>query len=230
MPIRHAGKNRMVVAAVVGIVLWWAGLIGTASASLITFNFAGNLNVASSTRPADFASDFHVGDAFHGSYTFNSTAADHIGSPQGGLYNLVNGSFTVDGKTYTMGGLQAGTINITSNSAVFPGTNTADAYTVSFTPEGPSVNGLDPSRFSFTLQGRNHFTSDALPLQPPSLSGLSDNTLRFEMTTLGRGGLLQGELNSLTLAAVPLPGALLLFGSGLISLAALGRIRRARQS
>lgn len=45
MPIRHAGKNRMVVAAALGMILGWGG---TASATLITFNFARNVNAVGS--------------------------------------------------------------------------------------------------------------------------------------------------------------------------------------
>jgi hypothetical protein len=99
MPIRHAGKNRMVLAAVLGMVLGWGGMAETASAALITFNFAGNVNAVGDP----INSDFHVGDTFQGSYSFNSPTADHNLRSDVGVYTLANGMFSVSGKSYAMG-------------------------------------------------------------------------------------------------------------------------------
>ncbi len=219
----------MVVAAALGMILSWGGGTGISEASLVTFNFEGNVNAVTN----QLTSDFTLSNTFRGSYSFNSLTPDHNLSSRAGDYTLANASFTLGGHTYVMGGGVAGGINIVTGNANFDPGRTIDTYTVSFTPVGPSSsNGLIPSNFSLLIAGVHHFPTDVLPLTPPSLSGLSHNVIRFDMGTTAQltHGVVGGEITSLSLTAVPLPGAVLLFGSGLIGLAAAGKIRRARQS
>ena len=230
MPIRPFGKNRMVVAAVLGMVLGWGGLAGVAHAALITFNFEGNVT----STGGIVSSDFSTSDKLVGSFSFDSNTPDRNPS-QGGGYLLTQLSYTLGHNSYfAIGDSASPRIEITSNSSTNPNTITNDLYRVfSVNNSGPSAGAQLPREFAIDISGQGKFPNDSLPLTPPSLGNVLSTNRRFAMSfvqPVGAVGAVSGELTSLTLAPVPIPGAVLLFGSGLIGLAALGKIRRARQS
>ena len=229
MPIACSRMRHVAMGIVLGLILSWGGSPGIATAALITFYFEGNVNAVTSQLTPDFT----LSDRFRGSYSFNSLTPDGNLSPRIGDYTLANASFTLGGHTYSMGGGVAGDLSVVIGNANLDPGRTIDSYTVAFTPVGPSsTNGLIPSKFSLRIAGVNHFPDDSLPLTPPSLSGLSHNVIRFDMGTVAQltHGVVGGEITSLSLTAVPVPGAVLLFGSGLIGLAAFGRRRLKKHS
>lgn len=219
MLVRHAGKSRAVVATVLGMVLGWGGLAGVAHAALITFKFEGNVNAINPLLNPPFT----LSDKFQGFYSFNSLTPDRDPDARTGSYRLANASLTLGGKTYSMGTVLPNFIAVVLQD----GLSNSPSYNVVTTLTGSDVNGFFPASLTLKLAGNNLFTNDSLPLSPPGLANLNTNSIRFDMGgfdprtgILGTAGV-SGEITSLT--AVPLPGAVLLFGTGLISLAALGR-------
>lgn len=200
-----------------------------AQAALITFSFEGTVVGASSSLNPPISPNTPI----KGFYKFESTTPDLLpGNLVVGRYALSGFSVSLlgtVGKTYTMGPAGERTIEIVNSFS--------DAYRVSLArveldqPQaivGPSINDFAPRAFQFSIAGNDDlFTNDSLLLAPPSL-GSAPFTMTFYRN--GVGGLeavqASGGLTSLTLAPVPLPGALLLFGSGLLGLMGISVGRR----
>lgn len=226
MPIRHAGKSRVVVVTALGMVLGWGWLAGVAGAALITFNFEGTVT---SVSPA-VSPYFSTSDRLVGSFSFDSAAPDLSPSAQYGTYQVDQLSFTLGSNTYDTG--VGNQIRIVSNSSLYPNPSPDRYSVVAVQTIGPSAGALLPRGFAFTISGVRQF-DDSLLLTPPSLANFLSTERVFDMAfvqPVGAVGHVVGELTSLTLAPVPVPGAVILFGTGLIGLVALGRRNLMRQS
>ncbi len=233
MQNKNARVHWMKAVGVASVIFMSLAINGVAQASSVTFQFAGT--VSASVNP--ILNPPILPNAFiSGTYTFDSEAPDLLGgSPIIARYALSDFSLNMLGGHYTMNpssGIQV--IHVQPGVPIAAGT-TDDRYSVLLLvnnfPDpavlGPSINNLAPQGFQLNIFGQDLFTSTALPLVPPSLGNIDPTRRTFNMTFQAGG--FTGELTSLTLAPVPLPGVLLLFGSGLLGLAGLGIRRRQRR-
>ena len=188
---------------IIGGIILGASLIGTAaSAALVTFNFTGTVD----TVHTQLTSQFSTSQTMSGQATVNTFGA--------GVYSIQGFNVNIGGYNATMGTSGVVTINdVTSGH---------DQFLLQVVqPNGVPVNSLNPSLFEIDLRGPHTvFPSNALPSTPPSLSSFTNlNSWRLVFGP-GTGRVISGTLTALT--AVPLPAAVLLFGTGLIALAGLG--------
>lgn len=251
MLTRSAGTRGRVVAAALGMVLAWGSVTDVATAALVTFTFEGKVTYVYGETPAVqtfMESQFGVSDKLVGSYSFHSDTPDRnpVDTTKG-VYSLTQLSTTLAGKTFISIHNSFGPVVATHTTPTFDSTDrypyqgfyypnrTGDSQIYS-NLSGPQGDVMGAYEFRLAIPGFNSVTNDSLPLTPPSIGNALSGRTVFEIFFHGYSGQfqglfgsVQGELTSLTLAPVPVPGAVLLFGSGVLGLAAFKRSRRTRQ-
>lgn len=199
---------------------------GLAQAEVITFKFAGLLDTFSN---GPLAQSLPMNTPVTGSYSFESTAPDRLSHDlYYGEYALRSFSLELLGNQYRMSSTSQGSILIHSfhTGDVDLGNGFNSAYFVGvYSLVSDAVNNYGPISFNSSIT--YHSSNDSLLLMPPGLGGghYSRFAMNFRDTTTSEDYVF-GQLTSLTLAPVPLPGALLLFGSSLLGLSGLGLYRR----
>ena len=182
--------------------------ITAAHAALVTYSFTGSIP-GTSTSPDTPVS---------GSFQFNNAT-----SGNNGIYNGAVTGFTLDiGGFYTSSFVPgANAVTISQNMPLgfdrWGLVTAAKGDPIS----GPAGSSVTPFSFDlrFDLAGGGLSTN----LQDyPSLGSLNGGNARWRLFFEDANGKPSAFLGSMTLTAVPLPAAVLLFGAGLISLVGLG--------
>jgi len=201
-------SRRLILSAAAVCVL--SAPITAAQAALVTYSFTGSIP-GTSTSPDTPVS---------GSFQFNNAT-----SGSGGVYNGAVTGFTLDiGGIYTSSFIPgANAVTISQNMALG-----FDRWALVTAATGGAINGplgssslVTPFSFDlrFDLMGGGLSTN----LQDyPSLGSLNGGSARWRLFFEDADGKPSAYLGSMTLTAVPLPAAVLLFGAGLISLVGLG--------
>jgi len=185
----------MCLAAALGFTL--LGAVTTAEAAPITFAFTGTVQ---QVVPA-LSGTFQPGDAFSGSYTFESTTPDTDPSPGFGLYanGMTSLTFTIGSYTGGADCSAAASCNIAVQDGGPGDCALTDCYLVTAKhPTGPSVEGVLPTDFALSLLDNSGLalSSDALPLTPPDISNFSITFFGVNFDDFAFG--VQGKLTSLT--------------------------------
>ncbi|CAE6790945.1 MAG: hypothetical protein H8K06_14790 [Nitrospira sp.] len=214
---------RMIVG--VACALLWTGVrVLSVGAAPVTFYFTGEISTVTATLGT--ARGFSPGHTFVGTYTFDTTTSDVVPSPSTGVYRgLTSFSVNMAGQAIVPSqqpiGLSDGIFVFNNEGAI------QDRYSLSAFGTGPEVAGWQfrQMRIDVIDPSQSVFSNDTLPSTPPSLSAFAQRSASFAFTNrdalgniLGFGSV-EGKLTSLSL--VPIPPALLLFGTGVTLLAAL---------
>ena len=190
-----------------------------ARGAALTFDFFGTVT---QVPVDDFSTGIQPGDTITGQFTFDSTAVDGIGSPSTGSYTSSGASF---GMSVTIG---AGALLFSESGLLNIGIldSFVDQYTVTATSDILTLE------LFFQDNTGNTFSSDALPLLPPSLAGFAQRDFHLDQTNIsGDETQVDGTIASLTCSgcaasSIPEPSTLCLLFTGAILFGGLRRRSR----
>ena len=229
--MHHIRPVFLKLALIAGLLLWASLSVTPASADSVKFEFAGKVTsfttVSSGAQFVGSLYSFDVNSPVTGSYTFESSTVGSSGSFT--TYDGAITHLTLNVGTLSYGGAvglgdnsPANSIVVTNNNLFQPG----EYYDVRAGFLGTTLNPLHEGFFFLNLDGGTGGvidSSNSLPTTPPSLNSFASHSVGFLYN--GQRFLADGvtaNLDSLTLAPVPLPPAVILFGAGLVALVGLG--------
>lgn len=187
---------RRVLLAVLAALTVAAAVATPANAAPVTFQFTGSVTQINADPGDPFGGAIDFGTLFSGSYTFNSTAIDSIGSATDGSFPSAGAPYGIsvdfDGDPFGAFSIVGVTVN-TRNGA----------------PDQYGVFGFDGSlQIEFLLEAfaANPFANDLLPLTPPNIANFNSRVFTFRSDDLdGNQVEILGTLDSLTGPPPPLP-------------------------
>ena len=199
--------------------------IAPATAELVTFQFEGQLTNVHPSLEA--GTGIAVGSSFIGTYTFDSNAT---GSPLGPTATDYHGA--IASTTASIGTNRLLSSSLPSSSLIrivdkpsVPPAGVDSYRSISFFPPSQveNINGFRLESLDLGLIDplATAFNNSFLPSTPPTISAFATKTAFFQFRhELGGNYVAWGGISSLTV--VPLPAAVLLFGTGLTALIGLG--------
>jgi hypothetical protein len=212
----HRIRLGFLALAVTVILLLLAGVsVSPATAMTIQYSFTGTVNQVTPRLSSTFSTS-PISSAMSGFMTVNTTDTNPLNANIGS-YTVTNFSLNIGGYTATMG--TSGNIEVRNGP---PGN---DQFNVTVNaPNGPTVSSLAPRIFEIQLRGPNSlFASDALPVSSPSITSFTNRNLWRLVFGAGTNRTVSGVITAVTaVAVVPLPPAVILFGTALVALVSLG--------
>lgn len=196
-----------------------------AAASLVTYEFEGEITSLIGNGLGLFGSGKSVGDAFSGRFSYETGLSNPDQAPsdpnQGG-YNLT--SFEVDGGELSILSGIIAVVNPLPVPVLPPATSTPDSFRIVLTVDN---NPYASSPDLILSAPAGFFTDDSLP-ELLDLADYSEGASLGGVLTIGINGTSgqedRGQLRSLTLvpsSPIPLPPGLPLLGAGLLAIGAL---------
>ena len=157
-----------------------------ASSIPITFTFTGTVTEVGFEMGEDFSGPFRLGKSVTGSYTFTPDTPDNNASDSIGQYNnaLTNLHVVIGTSTGTyVASLGSGDNKIQVKN---PDNFSYESYKVKGAFSGDPVTDHNPKSFKLELEHPNsdQFSTDSLPLTPPTLSAFAEKKFRLEFEHL----------------------------------------------
>jgi len=215
--MRHIRPGFLKLAFTASLLLWVSIAPTPATAGQVTFQFTGGVTDVGVGTPTAYS--IRSGSALNGFYLMDPQDPNIIRTvnPAGHAIYAVG----VKNLTFTLGGLvvsppsqgytKAGSVVVSSSSSVG-----GQSYITSTSFDSPEVASLEIGYF-----GGSGYINDNLDLPTTTPSINSFTTTRFRLYFNNQPGtpFVEGHL---TMAPVPLPPAVILFGAGLLALVGLG--------